>query len=116
MARILIVDDDPDQLGVYPELLESQGHEVALAFGSGQVLRQTAWADLIMMDLGIPTPADGMELIRRLRDSGYRKPVIVMSGWPEEIYGQPEEQMVSCVMVKPIPIPELFQTIRELTR
>jgi CheY-like chemotaxis protein len=115
VARILIVDDDPDQLAVYPELLESQGHEVELALGSSQVLRQTAWADLIMMDLGIPTAADGMELIRRIRDSGYQKPVIVMSGWPEQIYGQPEEQMVSRVMVKPVPIPELFQTIRDLT-
>jgi hypothetical protein len=41
--------------------------------------------------------------------------VIVVSGWPDEIYGQPEEQMVSRVMVKPVMIAELFQTIAELT-
>lgn len=115
MARILIADDDPDQLKVYPELLELAGHEVALAWGSSQVLDRAAWADLIMMDLGIPTPADGMALIRRIRESGCKKPVIVVSGWPEDLYGQPEERMVSRVMVKPVPIQELFQTIRDLT-
>ena len=68
-----------------------------------------------MMDLGMPTPADGMALIRRIRESGCEKPVIVVSGWPEDLYGQPEERMVSRVMVKPVPIQELFQTIRDLT-
>jgi CheY-like chemotaxis protein len=115
MARILIADDDPDQLKIYPALLETAGHEVAVAWGSSQVVRRAEWADLIMMDLRMPEASDGMALIRSIRDSGYTRPVIVVSGWPDEIYGQPEERMVSRVMVKPVMIAELFQTIAELT-
>ena len=49
------------------------------------------------------------------REAGHVMPVILISGWPDDIYGCPEEQMVSRVMVKPVPIPELFETIRQLT-
>jgi CheY-like chemotaxis protein len=115
VARILIVDDDPDQLKIYPELLETAGHEVQIAWGAAQVVQRAPWADLIMMDLRIPEASDGMALIRRIRESRYTRPVIVVSGWPDEIYGQPEEQMVSRVMVKPVMIAVLFETIAELT-
>ena len=67
-----------------------------------------------MLDLGMPNLANGLALIRRIRESGYEKPVIGVSGWPEALYEQPEERMVSRVLVKPVPIPELFRIIREL--
>jgi hypothetical protein len=39
--------------------------------------------------------------------------MIVLSGWPDDIYGTPEERMVSRVLVKGS-IRELLQTIAEL--
>ena len=40
--------------------------------------------------------------------------MIVLSGWPEELYGQPEEHMVSRILLKPVNTPILLETIREL--
>ena len=55
-----------------------------------------------------------MALIRRIRDLGYRAPVIVLSGWPEDLYGQSEERLVSRILAKPVSARELLDTIRDL--
>jgi hypothetical protein len=74
-----------------------------------------------MMDLRFPNAAgwpdarEGMALIRGIREAGYRLPVVVLSGWPEELYGEPEERMVSRIMVKPVGIRVLLGLIEELT-
>jgi CheY-like chemotaxis protein len=78
-------------------------------------MQQAEWAELIIMDLRMPDAVTGLGLIRQIRHSGHGGPVIVVSGWPDELYGQPEERMVSRVMVKPVPIAELFEVIRQLT-
>jgi hypothetical protein len=41
--------------------------------------------------------------------------VVVLSGWPEDLYGEPEEEMVSRIMVKPAGMRLLLETIAELT-
>jgi hypothetical protein len=63
---------------------------------------------------GIPDAAEGLALIRCIRDSGYRAPVIVLSGWPDDLWGQPEEQLVSRIMVKPVKPAVLMEAIEDL--
>jgi DNA-binding NarL/FixJ family response regulator len=78
-------------------------------------------AELIIMDLrfpnasGRPDSREGLSLIRRIRESGCQSPVAVLSGWPEDLYGQPEEALVSRVMVKPVGMAVLLELIEELT-
>ena len=43
-------------------------------------------------------------------------PVIVLSGWPDDLYGQPEEQLVSRIMIKPVKPAVLLKAIRELVQ
>jgi DNA-binding NarL/FixJ family response regulator len=64
--------------------------------------------------LGEPDAREGIALIRRIRDLGCRAPVIVLSGWPEALYGQPEEQLVSRILLKPVRTRELLNAIRDL--
>jgi hypothetical protein len=40
--------------------------------------------------------------------------VIVLSGWPDDLYGQPEEQLVSRIMVKPVKTAMLIAAIQDL--
>ena len=40
--------------------------------------------------------------------------ILVLSGWPEDIYGQPEEELVSRVLLKPVRTPDLLRSIRDL--
>ena len=123
MSRILVADDDPDQLVVSRTLLETVGYEVVVAECSSEALRllERSAPGLFLMDLRFPNAAgqpdsrEGRALIRRIREAGYRLPVVVLSGWPADLYGEPEERMVSRIMVKPAGIPALLETIAELT-
>jgi CheY-like chemotaxis protein len=122
MPRILVADDDPQQLYLRIMLLEAGGHQVTAALGAAETLGHVEQSapDLIIMDLrfpnatGEPDSREGLALIRRIRESGCRAPVIVLSGWPEDLYGTPEEQMVSRVMVKPVGMAVLLGAIQEL--
>ena len=123
MSRILVAEDDPDQLVVSKTLLETVGYEVVVAACPVEAFRELERSapGLAIMDLRFPNAAgqpdarEGMALIRGIREAGYRLPVIVLSGWPEDLYGAPEERMVSRIMVKPVEIPVLLETIAELT-
>src|SRR4051794_13728355 len=122
MARILVADDDPLQLDLRKTVLEIARHQVDIAISVKGALGciERRPADLVIMDLrfpnanGRPDAAEGMALIRRIRESGSVVLVIVLSGWPEELYGRPEERMVTRILVKPVMTPFLLETIREL--
>jgi CheY-like chemotaxis protein len=124
VCRILVADDDRQQLDLHKLLLEMAGHEVDLALDSLETIRhlEEGHADLVIMDLrfpnasGTPDSAEGLALIRRIRDTGCRAPVIVLSGWPDDLYGQPEEQLVSRIMVKPVKPAALMEAIQALVR
>jgi CheY-like chemotaxis protein len=113
MARILVADDDLEQVTLRKELLEAGGHQVDVALCAQSTVMQMeeGLADLLIMDLRFPQSPDGLSLIRQMRQMGCSKPVIVLSGWPEDLYGQPEEAMVSQILVKPVPMHELLLTV-----
>jgi CheY-like chemotaxis protein len=119
MARILVVDDDASQLELRCNLLAAGGHEAVPAFSPSEAMRQAGSADLVMMDLRFPNargeddPAEGLALIRRIRESGHRAAIIVLSGWPESLEGQPEARLVSCVLLKPIGLEAMLQAIAD---
>jgi len=122
MSRILVVDDDAIQLDLRKQLLEVAGYQVETALSARQTERrlENAPADLVILDLrfpnalGEPDAQEGLALIRRIRDLGCRVPLIVLSGWPDDLYGEPEERMVSCILVKPVKTREFLDTIRGL--
>lgn len=116
MARILVADDDLEQVTLRKGLLEAGGHEVEVAYSVASTLLQVEMGgtDLLIMDLRFPGSPDGLALIRRIRAMGCQKPVIVLSGWPEDLYDQPEEAMVSRVMVKPVGMNELLDAVASL--
>jgi CheY-like chemotaxis protein len=115
MARILVTDDQPEQLALQRLLLEGLGYEVATAETLAEMTAEMGRGrpDLFVVDLGMPCVSDGLRLIRKIRESGCEAPIVVLSGWPDDIYGTPEEQMVSRVLFKGN-ARELLQAIGEL--
>ena len=84
-ARVLVVDDEPAILRFLRAGLGSQGYLVIEAETGGAALdavRQKR-ADLVVLDLGLPD-VDGLEVIRRIRDSGAMLPIIVLSSREDE--------------------------------
>jgi signal transduction histidine kinase len=66
--RILVVDDNPDQLELLAELLRLRGYEVIVAHDATEALRLVAEHSprACVIDIGLPD-IDGYELARRLR-------------------------------------------------
>ena len=104
MCRLLIADDDAQQLAIRKLLLEAAGHEVAVAEDAPQARRLLAdWRpDVMVMDLHLPKLKDGLSLIHCVDEQHLAAKIIVLSGWTEELCDLPEEKLVCCVLGKPI--------------
>jgi DNA-binding NtrC family response regulator len=81
MARILVIDDEPDLRTFLELVLKSAGHEVIMAVDGreGMERHRSSPADLVITDLYMPNQ-DGMETIRELRSCYPEVAVIAMSG------------------------------------
>jgi CheY-like chemotaxis protein len=64
MARILVVDDDPDFVEITRTILESKGYEVASAANGAQALKSMRQdlPDLVLLDVMMSTVLDGLNL------------------------------------------------------
>lgn len=69
MAKILLVEDEPDNRDLVRLTLEGAGHEVTTAATGEEGLERARAArfDLVLMDLSLPGEFDGLEATRRLR-------------------------------------------------
>jgi len=85
--RILIIDDHP--LIRYGLQASLQAHLPAASFDEAEspeaalaILNRPPRPDLILLDLRLPTLADGLELLVNLRKVATRSPVLVLAGEP----------------------------------
>src|SRR6187549_2246328 len=85
MARILIVEDEPDiALGLQLDLRD-EGHDVEIASDGEQASRrgrEPGW-DLILLDVMLPLK-DGFEACRDLRRAKIRTPVLMLTAKAQE--------------------------------
>src|SRR5438067_747941 len=81
MARVIIIDDDPDMRALLEQVLTSAGHEVVLAADGAEGMKgyHLKPADLVITDLYMPNQ-DGLETIQQLRTLAPGVPIIAMSG------------------------------------
>ena len=115
MAKILIIDDDPDICRLLSQFLSLRGYEVASACnGSEGLIAATSFnPDLIICDLDMPE-LDGQGVISALRQDQRLSevPVIVFSGTPDR--GRIRGSMNSGgddYLTKPPNLPELLDAI-----
>ena len=85
MARILIVEDEPDiALGLQLDLRD-EGYDVEVVADGGQaarLAREPGW-DLILLDVMLPSK-DGFEVCRELRRADVRTPVLMLTARAHE--------------------------------
>ena len=80
-ATVLVVDDERAWRAILETDLRLLGYEVVTAGDAGEALERatTARPSLAIVDLMLPEPVDGRELVRRLRARGDRVPVVFYS-------------------------------------
>lgn len=118
MARICIVDDDPDIRHLVTYALVDEGHEVstcpdgAAAF---EMLKEDP-PDLMLLDIMMPG-MDGYQVLEAMREAGLReatKVLILTAKGSERDWEQGFELGANVYMTKPFDPDELIVAVREL--
>jgi two-component system, OmpR family, response regulator MprA len=117
-ARVLVVDDDPDVRDAVETALELEGHRVTTAQDGLAALRRLGQTEFDAMVLDVLMPnLDGFEVCRRLRTSGNRTPVLILTARDSEedtIRGL--DLGADDYLVKPFALGELLARVRALLR
>ncbi|MBI2505274.1 MAG: response regulator [Candidatus Latescibacteria bacterium] len=113
--HLLVVDDDDQVRRLLVTVLQREGFEVASAVDAQQALEMLDQDpfDLMLLDLHMPGPADGEDLLYLLRDRGDSVPIIVVSGWVDDEVVIDSPDCVQAVVKKPINIQELVNIVRD---
>jgi DNA-binding response OmpR family regulator len=82
MAKILVVDDEPDIVRAVVRIMRSRGHDVVTAKDGQEALEHVVQSppDLVILDLDLPR-VDGFEVCRRIKSGETTKhiPVVMMT-------------------------------------
>jgi two-component system response regulator MprA len=116
--RVLIVDDDRALRDALRRALVLGGYETVFAEGGEEALSQATQAapDAVVLDIGLPD-IDGLEVCRRLRGSGNRVPVLMLTARDavaDRIDGL--DAGADDYLVKPFDVGELKARLRALMR
>lgn len=114
LKTILVVDDNPDTLVCYEEILNLSGYKV-ITCRDGQsalsAVREGINADLIITDYRMPG-MDGLELITQLKKHVPSIPVIMSSvNMRSDIYEKALSLGIVEYMVKPVGLNELTRAV-----
>lgn len=81
MARILIVDDDPDMVEAGRYVLEREGHTVTSASNveTGLKALDESAPDLLILDVMMEEADDGLVFARKVRRKGLTIPILMLT-------------------------------------
>jgi signal transduction histidine kinase/ActR/RegA family two-component response regulator len=108
--RLLLVDDEPDNLEVLQEVLAVEGHEAETA-SSGRAALDLVTSgrryDVVLCDIGMPEMS-GWQVVREIHKHDPDLPIYLLTGWANEIGEQdPRLGAVRGVLAKPLDLDEL---------
>lgn len=117
-ARILVVDDEPAVQSALARALTLEHYEVAQALDGMQALELLGAApyEAVILDIAMPR-LDGLEVCRRLRESGDRTPVLMLTA-----RGEVDDRVAGLdagaddYLAKPFALRELLARLRALLR
>jgi len=109
-SRVLLIDDEIDNLEVLQELLELEGHRVDAAASGRAALehfRRGERYDLVLCDVGMPQMS-GWQVVREIRRIAPSTRVWLLTGWANEISEHdPRLGDVQGVLGKPLDLEQL---------
>jgi DNA-binding NtrC family response regulator len=113
-SKILVVEDEFQVRALLLRILSNEGYEPISAGNAQDALdilgKETV--DLILLDLRMPGPTDGEDLLFLLRDRGDEVPIIVVSAWVDDEVMLDQPDCIYAVLKKPIQFAELIDTVQ----
>ena len=119
MAKIAIIDDDPDILDASGLVLASKGHEIVTATNpdDGYKIVKENKPDLIILDVMMNEPDDGFFLAQKFRKEKIFTPIIMYTSVSKSIgmdFGVNEMVPVDEFVEKPISPEQLIEKVEKL--
>jgi two-component system response regulator MprA len=116
--RVLVVEDEPAVRESLERVLRHDGFEVDVAGDGREAIRRLAVVrpDAVLLDVLLPE-LDGLEVCRRMRDTGDRTPVLMLTardGVGDRVAGL--EAGADDYLPKPFALDELLARLRALLR
>ncbi len=114
--RILIADDDTAIRALLARVLEMEQYQTVPAESGREAVYQCVvrHPDLVLLDLSMPN-RDGWEAYELIRTFDPLLPVIVITALPNQ-YERAARAGINGLMEKPLDLPLLLETIRDLLR
>ncbi len=124
MAKILVVDDDPDFVEITRTILEANGYEVATAANGDQALKimRKNPPDLVLLDIMMSHVLDGLELSRVLsEDPALKKvPIVMVSSITDSpsagMFPTDEYLPIDAWISKPVQPKDLLQKVAQFIK
>ena len=104
--RVMVIDDDADNLTALSALFESRGHSVQAA-NSGrsalrELMREDCRVEVVFCDLGMPE-INGWDIARQVKSREAPPVFYLFTGWAQEIRADdPRRRWVDAVVPKPV--------------
>jgi len=114
--RVLIVDDDEAILQNLTAILGHNGFDVTSACNVNQALALigSSTFDVLVSDLHMPHPGDGLTVVSAMRHSNPRAVTLILSAYPEMKQATAAiVRQADAVLVKPLPAQDLVKYIRD---
>jgi DNA-binding NtrC family response regulator len=125
--KVLIIEDDKDLVNAMQVIFESRHLSVRTAFNGkdGWAAIQAQKPDVIILDVMMATPTEGIDLAKRLKHrSAYRMiPIVMVTGFPQEMAAMGPEKFVNALgedwpaamfIEKPVDLEKLAQTVETI--
>jgi CheY-like chemotaxis protein len=124
VARILVVDDDPDFAEIIRTVLLASGYEVSSAASGSQALQMMRQEvpDLVLLDVMMSSVLDGVNVSHTMNEDAVLKhvPIIMLSSIANSpaagMFPTDEYLPIDAWLSKPIRPAELLKTVAQFIR
>ena len=114
--RIMYVEDNPANISLLQRIARMGGHEV-INYTNGETALEKFpqdKPDLVLMDLQLEGSIGGLEVVRILRERGFKTPIIAVTAYA--MVGDRERCLAagcSGYLSKPLPVTELVELVKQ---
>ena len=113
MAKVLVVDDEPEAVELLVEFLSSKGYEVLTATSGEEALRRVKEdrPHLVLLDIRMPK-MNGLEVLKRIREIDPEMGIIMVTAVNEEDVGRQALELGAFdYVVKPLDLKYLERSL-----
>jgi ActR/RegA family two-component response regulator len=114
--RVLLADDDRDQLAIRQMLLAKSGFDTVVACDPKSALLAAVEEHpaCAIVDLRLPTQDAGLGLIRKLKEFDRELHILVLTGFGAALENMPERSLIDGVIEKGSSSANLIRKLKEI--